>query len=146
MAYLEALQILMDSAALLVPGSTSAHYSASKLFPYILANRPLLPIFHADSSVVRILEETRAGSAIVFGDAASLDNAQSEIENRLRELLYSPMDARPSTDWNAFEPYTARSVCAALASVVRTGYTEIPQQSCVGTVVSTATRLHASLY
>jgi hypothetical protein len=116
-AYLEALQILLDSTALLVLGSTSAHYSASKLFPYILANRPLLPIFHADSSVVRILQETRAGSAIVFADAASLDNAQPEVEHRLRELLLAPVDGRPSTDWNAFEPYTARSVCAALASV-----------------------------
>jgi len=116
-AYLEALQILLDSTALLVLGSTYAHYSASKLFPYILANRPLLPIFHADSSVVRILQETRAGSAIVFADAASLDNAQPEVEHRLRELLLAPVDGRPSTDWNAFEPYTARSVCAALASV-----------------------------
>lgn len=116
-AYLDALQTLLDSTALLVLGSTSAHYSASKLFPYILANRPLLPIFHADSSVVRIVEETRAGTAVTFGDAASLDNAQPEVECRLRELLRAPMDARPSTDWNAFEPYTARSVCAALAGV-----------------------------
>ncbi len=116
-AYLEALQILLDSTALLVLGSTSSHYSASKLFPYILANRPLLPIFHADSSVVRILEETRAGTAIVFGDVASLGNAQSAVENRLRELLCSPVGTPQSTDWNAFEPYTARAVCAALARV-----------------------------
>ena len=116
-AYLEAVQILLDSAALLVPGSTSSHYSASKLFPYILANRPLLPIFHAASSVVRILEETRAGTAIVFGDAAALDEVQPEVENRLRELLSLPLDARPATDWKAFEPYTSRSVCAGLAAV-----------------------------
>lgn len=116
-AYLEALQILLDSAALLVLGSTSSHYSASKLFPYILANRPLLPIFHAASSVVRILQETRAGTAIVFADAGSIDKVQPEIENRLRELLRLPLDARPATEWNAFEQYTSRSVCAALAAV-----------------------------
>ena len=116
-AYLEALQILLDSAALLVLGSTSSHYSASKLFPYILANRPLLPIFHADSSVVRILEETRAGAAIVFRDAAAIDDVQSEVENRLRELLSLPLDASPATDWKAFQPYTSRSVCSALAAV-----------------------------
>ena len=60
--YLEALQILLDSAALLVLGSTSSHYSASKLFPYILANRPLLPIFHEASSVVQILAGDAGGS------------------------------------------------------------------------------------
>jgi hypothetical protein len=117
-AYLEAVQILLDSAALLVPGSTSSHYSASKLFPYILANRPLLPIFHEASSVVRILKETRAGTAIVFSDAASIDQVQPEVESRLRELLSLPLDARPATDWKAFEPYTSRSVCADLARVL----------------------------
>ena len=125
-AYLEAVQILLDSAALLVPGSTSSHYSASKLFPYILANRPLLPIFHAASSVVRILEETRAGAAIVFGDAASLDEAQPEVENRLRELLGLPLDAHPATDWKAFEPYTSRSVCAGLAAVFEQAILKAP--------------------
>jgi hypothetical protein len=116
-SYLDAVQILLDSAALLLPGSTSSHYSASKLFPYILANRPLLPIFHAASSVVRILEETRAGTAIVFDDAASLDRAQPEVERRLREMLGLSLDAHPATDWKAFEPYTSRSVCAGLAAV-----------------------------
>jgi hypothetical protein len=116
-AYLEAVQILLDSAALLVPGSTSVHYSASKLFPYILANRPLLPIFHAASSVVRILEETRAGKVIVFDDAAAIDELQWEVEGRLRELLSLPLDSHPETNWKAFEPYTSRSVCSALAGV-----------------------------
>ncbi len=128
-AYLEALQILLDSTALLVLGSTSSHYSASKLFPYILANRPLLPIFHAASSVVRILEETRAGRAIVFDDEASLEEAQSQVEFRLRELLGCPLDAQPSTDWEAFEPYTARSVCEALARVFEQAYTVIPSKT-----------------
>ncbi len=117
-AYLDAVQILLDSAALLVPGSTSSHYSASKLFPYILANRPLLPIFHSGSSVVRILKETRAGTAIVFDDASSIEGLQPEVENRLRELLSLPLDAHPATDWQAFEPYTSRSVCANLAMVL----------------------------
>ncbi len=125
-AYLEAVQILLDSSALLIPGSTSVHYSASKLFPYILANRPLLPIFHAASSVVRILKETRAGSAIVFRDAAVIDEVQPEVENRLRELLALPIDARPATDWTAFEPYTSRSVCAGLAAVLERAILKSP--------------------
>jgi len=125
-AYLEAIQILLDSTALLVVGSTSSHYSSSKLFPYILANRPLLPIFHAASSVVRILKETRAGAAIVFGGAASLDEVQPEVESRLRELLLLPSDARPATDWNAFEPYTSRSVCAALSVVFERAIQKAP--------------------
>lgn len=128
-AYLEALQILVDSKALLMLGSTSSHYSASKLFPYILANRPLLPVFHEASSVVRILEETRAGSAIVFGDGISPDDTQLQVEHRLRELLHSPMDERPSINWNAFEPYTARSVCESFAGVFEQAILKVPRQS-----------------
>jgi hypothetical protein len=116
-AYLEALQILMDSDALLIVGSTSTHYSASKLFPYILAQRPLLPIFHAASSVVRILEDTNAGKASVFSDSIEMDAVQPEVESRLCEVLHLPPGTRPATDWKAFEQYTARSVCSELAGV-----------------------------
>jgi len=115
--YLDALQILIDSSALLVLGSTSSHYSASKLFPYILAKRPLLPIFHSSSSVVRILKETRAGSATSFESEADLQNRQSVIEDRLKGLLNLSPHEETTPDMEAFEPYTARSVCSALARI-----------------------------
>ena len=62
--YLEALQVLLDSTSVLVLGSDAPHYTASKVFPGILARRPLLAIFHRASSVVDILHRTRAGQVI----------------------------------------------------------------------------------
>jgi len=69
--YLDAIQVMLDSHALIVLGSESAHYTASKIFPCILASKPLLAIFHENSSVVRILHETQAGHVITFGNGCS---------------------------------------------------------------------------
>jgi hypothetical protein len=39
-AYLDSLQIMLDAHALVLLGSAEPHYTASKVFPYILAERP----------------------------------------------------------------------------------------------------------
>src|ERR1019366_7002235 len=108
--YLEAIQILLDSHALLVLGSDSAHYTASKIFPYILANRPLLAVFHEESSVVRILRETQAGDGIPFRGAGWLGEKVNQIATSLYEILSRPGSSKPLTRWEAFEPYSARAM------------------------------------
>jgi len=115
--YLNAMQILLDSHALLVLGSESAHYTASKIFPYILANRPLLAIFHENSSVVRILHETQAGHVITFGNGCSPGEKTEEIAELLQQTLSLPRGSRPPIRWEAFEPYTARAMTSRLALV-----------------------------
>jgi hypothetical protein len=102
---------------LLAVGSESPHYTASKIFPCILAARPLLAVFHERSSVIAILEETRAGEAVQFGDNKPVLAAVDEIAARLRDFLALPSDAHPPTRWEAFERYTARAMTARLAEV-----------------------------
>jgi hypothetical protein len=115
--YLDAMQILLDSHALLVLGSESAHYTASKIFPYILADRPLLAVFHEESSVVRILRETQAGDVITFREARSLGEKVNQIATSLHEILSRPGSSKPPTRWEAFDPYTARAMTSRLAQV-----------------------------
>jgi len=116
-AYLDAMQVLSDSHALLVVGSEQPHYTASKIFPYILARKPLLAVFHRASSVVSILRETAAGDAVTFTDQDPLSAKIGEIAARLRQLLLLPAGFRPATRWEAFEAYTARAMTARLAKV-----------------------------
>jgi hypothetical protein len=115
--YLTAMQILLDSHALLVVGSELPHYTASKIFPYIVAARPLLAVFHEKSSVVTILKETRAGHVVEFGDSRPIQATSDEIATRLQELLALPPGSHPPTRWEAFEPYTAKAMTARLAHV-----------------------------
>ena len=115
--YLTAMQILLDSHALIAIGSEVPHYTASKIFPYILAARPLLAVFHEKSSVVTILKETNAGDVVEFGDNRPVDSSVEEIVLHLLKLLSLPAGSCPKTRWDAFEPYTARSMSGRLASV-----------------------------
>jgi len=116
-SYLDALQLLSDAHALLVIGSTEPHYTASKIFPYILARKPLLTIFHRDSSVIRIVESTRAGAVISFSSEHPLRERVDEIAGRVRELAALGPQYEPPTCWQAFEAYTARAMTARLAQV-----------------------------
>jgi glycosyltransferase involved in cell wall biosynthesis len=53
--YLDALSVLTQASAIVLLGSSETHYTASKLYPALLARRPLLTLFNEASSVVSIL-------------------------------------------------------------------------------------------
>jgi hypothetical protein len=114
--YFEALRHLVDADLLVVPGSSDAGYTASKIYPYILAKRPMLAIFHEGSSVVDVLSETRAGEVVTFGDKGVLEETILAAEEALTRLLLAP-DASPQTNWAAFEPFTARAMTSRLAAL-----------------------------
>ncbi len=114
--YLDALQIMIDSHALLAVGSDQPHYTASKIFPFILAERPLLAVFHRDSTVVDVLSRTGAGDAVTFSDEGPGAHVSS-IHDHLLRLLSLPAGTRPATCWDAFDQYTARSMSRRLAAV-----------------------------
>jgi hypothetical protein len=115
--YLTAMQIMLDSHVLLAVGSESSHYTASKIFPCVLAARPLLAVFHENSSVVTILKETQAGEPVTFGQTQPVLATVDEMATRLRDLLALPPGARPPTRWEVFERYTARAMTALLTKV-----------------------------
>lgn len=105
--YFTALQVLRDADMLIVPGSTDTSYTASKLYPYILAHRPLLAVFNEQSSVVNILSETSAGVCVTFRNEESPDTIGTRVFDALNGLL-ERIPFAPDTHWDAFEPYTAR--------------------------------------
>jgi hypothetical protein len=124
--YLDALQLLSDAHALLVIGSAEPHYTASKIFPYILARKPLLTVFHRDSSVIGIVESTQAGSVITFSAEHPLQEKTDEVGLRLRELAALGPGYEPRTRWPAFEAYTTRAMTARLAEVFDRVVTRVP--------------------
>ena len=103
--YFEALQCLVDADALLVPGSDDPGYTASKLYPYILAVKPLLAVFHEASTVLDVLRRTGAGTVVSFAMEAWWTRSPTAI----RAAWFEPdaWSSPPATDWDAFEPYTA---------------------------------------
>jgi hypothetical protein len=116
-SYLDSLQLLFNSQALILIGSEEPHYTASKIFPYILARKPLLAVFHEASSVVNIMRETRAGNVVTYNSASQLESRIEEISEEFERLLLLPGEYEPPTCWEAFEPYTTRAMTARLAEV-----------------------------
>jgi hypothetical protein len=115
--HLEAIQILLDSDALVVVGSEASHYTGSKIFPYILAAKPLLAVLHEESNAGKLLRELCAGNAVTFGAARPVMSVVEEIGRAIEEWLRLPAGWTPQTNWEKFEPYTARAVTASLAEV-----------------------------
>lgn len=115
-SYLDALQLQLDSQALAILGSDVPHYTASKVFPNILARKPLLTVFHEASSVVQILKETNAGEVVTFNSQLPPDTKVREISDQLESLLNLPTGFEPPTNWSAFEQYTTRAMTARLAA------------------------------
>ena len=107
--YFQALHLMRQADMLVVPGSDDPNYTASKLYPYILSRTPLLAVFNRQSSVVDVLYETGAGHVISFSGETAEEALSSRVletwASMLRRLPYTP-----ETDWQAFEPYTAREM------------------------------------
>jgi hypothetical protein len=66
--FYQALQTLLAADALLVIGTDEPNYTASKLYPYLLTNKPLLCIFHPKSPAHTVLEEYNAKYVYHYDD------------------------------------------------------------------------------
>jgi hypothetical protein len=115
--YSQTLRCLLDADALMVPGSDDPGYTASKIYPYLLAGKPLLTVFHQESSVVRLVEEVGGAVGVSFRTGESA----AEISQRIRkQWLDSGAFAKAvPLDEMAFGPHTAAAQTAQLAEFFR---------------------------
>ena len=115
--YGETLSALETSDALVIFGSDDATYTASKLYPYLLAGRPLLAVFHERSSVASVLGECGGGTAVTFGAGTTeRDLAQSIYE---RWFASGAFRQAARLDMSAFSKYTASAQAAQVADWFR---------------------------
>jgi len=122
--FLTTLKLLADADALLIFGSDDPAYTASKLFPCILARNPLLVIVHEKSSVADIVRKTRAGTLVTFNSAENPHETAARIDSQWLET----QPPSPETDWKEFEKYTARSMTASLCSVFADSISATPSR------------------
>jgi len=111
--YLDSLQVMIDSHALFLVGSDEPHYTASKIFPYMLAGRPLLAIFHEASSVIKILSDVNAGRVVSFNEKETVAERVNEISVHIEEMLRE--NYVPQIRGEAFESYSTRVLAGRLA-------------------------------
>jgi hypothetical protein len=111
--YFEALKVLTDSHAILIIGSDDQGYSASKIYPCILAHKPILAILHQQSLVVDVLNGCKAGQVVTFSHTASTTESINDLDlliGKIEWLLSQSQNYTSHTDWSSFQAYTAREM------------------------------------
>lgn len=110
--YFETLYLLSKADLLFVPGSTDATYTASKIYPYIYLNKPMLAVFHEKSSVCDIFRSTSKGKLVSFGENVSEPQKQTMAEDCFSYLSCVLNDNVQNAGLNqtAFEEYTAKAM------------------------------------
>ena len=117
--YLDALAVLRQASALLLMGSSEAHYTASRIFPALLADRPTLAVYHEASTVVDIFSAAAplpAGHLVTYGDEHPVGHAIDRIAGAFMEVVGvagQPVRMRRE----ALAPWSASTLARRLAAV-----------------------------
>lgn len=114
--FLEALDTLVSSDATLMIGSDEPHYTASKIYPCLMADRPYLSLFHTESSAHRILMAAGGGIPIAFSDPAQLADMAPAIADAL-ERIVTQSASLGQIDPASYQAYTAHAVAGDFAAV-----------------------------
>jgi glycosyltransferase involved in cell wall biosynthesis len=114
--YLQALDILANSHALILIGSDEPHYTASKIYPALLSGRPILALFHQASSAYEILQRSGGARVIGFDTHEELRALTDTIANALRDVALTP-EAVGTIDRSAVAVYEASVIAARYAAI-----------------------------
>jgi hypothetical protein len=115
-SYVDVLNHLAHSSAILILGSTDPHYSPSKIYQSVQARRPIFALLHEMSTAVNVLRESRAGKAVTFTEEQIPSGC--EIAIALGDFIRDPQYDVEAVEWNAFETYSARNSARILAAAV----------------------------
>jgi hypothetical protein len=101
-------------------GSSESHYTASKLYPGLLARRPILAIYHHDSSVVQVLRRVAKHPTVRLVTYDGVRRAESRIEgiySELGALMENPVYDMADVDMEGMQEYSANVLARRLAGV-----------------------------
>lgn len=114
--YLEAVRAMSAAAVNLVLGSMEPHYTASKIYPILMSNRPHLSILHRKSSSHEILSRAGGGIALAFETTDELAALTPKIAEALVTLITEPASVG-QIDPAAYADYTAHSIAGRFSSI-----------------------------
>jgi len=114
--YLDVLTHLEAADAILIIGSTKAHYTPSKVYQSILARRPIFAVLHSESPAGAILSGSRSGQLLRFNGAADLESVERTFVEAFQKFrVFARSFDRDSVDASATEKWSARSMTRKLA-------------------------------
>jgi len=89
-----------------MPGSDDPQYTASKIYPYLLTNKPLLAVFNSKSPALNVLKEYNAPFAYSYdGD----ENIQEKISAFFSHIADGTVST-PHYNADATQKYSAENM------------------------------------
>jgi Glycosyl transferase 4-like domain len=117
--YLDALNVQTRASALLLIGSSEPHYTPSKVFPAILARRPILAFYHRESSVVDVLSNPSLDARVFTFDAdRPLAEQIGDIASGFAEMVAAHPRTPLTANGDGLRVWSARALTGRLASVL----------------------------
>ncbi len=114
--YIDTLNHLEQSDAVLVIGSTERHYTPSKVFQAMLSGRPIFAMLHAESTAVGMIRSARAGQVMTLTERAMPEPVA--IARELKALMAGAPSAAIAIDRSGFEALSARESTRAVAEAL----------------------------
>jgi hypothetical protein len=112
--FYETLATLMNADVLFIPGSMDKGYTASKIYPYILAEKPLLACFHINSTVIDVLKTSPSAQILTYEtNELSMDFLVADMYQKLNQQLTLKGTKCPY-DTDTFKKYSAPEMTKAV--------------------------------
>lgn len=105
-SFYQNIYTLLEADALVIPGSDDPQYTASKIYPYILAKKPLMAIFNPLSGAAEIIRNCNAGQVANLKEP---EKAVSTIYQFLSDIV-GGVNIQTEINHQAFEEFSARNM------------------------------------
>jgi hypothetical protein len=118
--YSSAVRLQQQATVLLAMGSSESHYTASKIFPLLLAQRPMLAVYHEASTVTEILARAARPPSVrlvTYSDAERVATKVDAIRGALTAFIDRPEWQERDMDRAGLETYFAGALAGRLAAV-----------------------------
>ncbi len=117
-AYLDVIVHLNAADAVFILGSTEPHYTPSKVYQAILAEKPVLAVLHEKSTASAILKESNAGMVLTMNESnvAHLQHSFTEAFSAFK--IFAASFKKEQVDKEVFAEYSAFAVTKKLATLL----------------------------
>ena len=117
--YLDVLVHLEVADGVFVLGSTEPHYTPSKVYQGVLAQKPILAVLHSESTAVGVIKNANGGLVLAFNGVKDLHKLKEQFASELSDFLNYIPDFKPEeVDRQFFGQFSAKEVTKKLAELL----------------------------
>lgn len=117
--YLDVLIHLEAADAVFILGSTEPHYTPSKTYQAVLSGKPLFAVLHAQSTAVKVIDESVAGLVLPFSGENDVSKISELFSSKMEEFFFFLKNfKKENVRMEQFDQYSAKRVTASLAQLL----------------------------